>query len=283
MQRTRVWLARLAVLAAVGSGAAIVPGCALFEPQSKIRSGQLFQTGQSQYDDYFSKVHALQLEAAGWTDEKKATRRSLIDALKIATDAADVTIVEAAHERMVSVAHVIGGTHLELKENEGKLVIPGESRADAPMKDFLTALRTTVDGEMKRKRELTDIPQKCDELVKLGRDLEPRVKADFFRQGGTMMADVHDEIAASFDVLSEISKTSRLQKRETEDFISDLARAVEAGPPANDLPPSTVTKPATHPKPFVSSSQATTTTPKPKPKPKPQPSGGGGGGDDFNP
>ena len=270
MQNTRFFLA-VTLLAA---------GCALFEPQSKIRAGQPFATGQAQYDDYFGKVHTLQVAAASWSDEKKATRRNLIDALKIATDAADVTIIEATHERMVAVTHVVGGTHLALREDEAKLVVPGEGRADGSTRDFITALQATLDGEMKRKRELRDVPQKCDELSKAGRDLEPHVKDDFFRQGGTMMADVHDEIEASFDVLAQLSKTSRLERRETEDFIADLARAVDGGPgeTVQTAPPVAVQH--SHPKPAQTGTTAVV-APKPKPKPKPQPQGGGG--DDFNP
>src|SRR3982750_1468170 len=113
----------------------LVSACALFEPQSKIKSGQLFQSGQAQYDDYFTKVHALQVEAAGWADDKKAARRNLIDALKIATDAVDVTILQAAHERMVSIAHVVGATHLDLHEDEGKVILASEARADLSTKE----------------------------------------------------------------------------------------------------------------------------------------------------
>ncbi|HEY2368409.1 MAG TPA: hypothetical protein VGH87_18560 [Polyangiaceae bacterium] len=267
-----------------------VASCALFEPQSKIKSGQLFQSGQTQYDDYFTKVHNLQVESAGWPDDKKAALRSLIDALKIATDAADVTILEATHEHMVSIAHVVGATHLDLHEDDGKVTLASESRADASTKEFVKALQATVDGEMKRKRELRDVPNRCDELAKVGRELEPRVKQDFFRSGGTMMADVHDEIDASFDVLEQISKTSRLERRETEDFIGELGRAVVAEPaeygrPEGVPPPSTTGRPppvqTSHPRPPpVANNPPPVATSKPKPpQPKPQ----GGGDEVFNP
>ncbi len=267
----------------------IVSSCALFEPQSKVKSGQLFQTGQAQYDDYFNKVHQLQVEAAGFSDDKKASRRSLIDALKIATDAVDVTILQATHEKLVSIAHVTGPTRLDLREDEGKVVLASEARADSSMRDFVKALQSTVDTEVKRKRALRDIPGRCDELAKIGRDLEPRVKADFFRQGGTTMADVHDEIAASFEVLDEISKNARLDRRETEDFIADLGRAVfaepaEYGRAAGEVVAATTGKPQTNtvtPKPHP---MTTTTTVATAPKPKPPPPKPQGGGDEvFNP
>jgi hypothetical protein len=259
-----------------------VVSCSLFEPQSKIRAGTLFQTGQVQYDDYFTKVHALQGEAASWDDDKKATRRGLIDALKIATDSVDVTILEATHQRMVSIAHVVGATRLDLREDEGHVILASESRADLPTRDFEKALQTTVDGEIKRKRALRDVPQRCDELAKTGRELEPRVRADFFRQGGTMMADVHDEIVASLDVLDQISKTSRLARRETEDFVSDLGRAVAAEPGefyrGEGTPPSTVAaKPpptsrprTTQPVATANTTPVTVATQRPKPPPKSQ-------------
>jgi hypothetical protein len=197
---------------------------------------------------------------------------------------------------MVSIAHVVGATHLDLHEDDGKVTIASESRADQSTKDFVKALQATVDGEMKRKRALREVPGRCDELAKTGRELEPRVKQDFFRSGGTMMADVHDEIAASFDVLEQISKTSRLERRETEDFISELGRAVVAEPaeygrPEGVPPPSTttggtVTKPpppvqTSHPRPPVANNNPPpVATAKPKPPPaKPQ----GGGDEVFNP
>ncbi len=284
MQNAHSFLAKLAVFV-------LVAGCTLFEPQSKIRAGQPFQTGQAQYDDYFTKVHALQVEASGWSDDKKASRRALIDALKIATDAVDVTILQATHERLVSIAHVTGPTRLDLRDDDGKVMLASEARADQSMRDFVKALQATVDAEIKRKRALRDVPARCDELAKVGRDLEPRVKADFFRQGGTTMADVHDEMAASFDVLADISKNARLDRRETEDFIADLGRAVLAEPAefgrssnevvaSNTKPPPQVTTPKPKPPP-VTTTTTVTTTPTPKPKPKPQ--GGGGGDEVFNP
>lgn len=285
MQNAHGFLAKLAVFVLVAS-------CALFEPQSKVKSGQLFQTGQAQYDDYFNKVHQLQVEAAGFADDKKASRRNLIDALKIATDAVDVTILQAAHERLVSIAHVTGPTRLDLRDDEGKVIITSEAREDLSMRDFVKSLQSTVDSEIKRKNTLRDVPGRCDELAKIGRDLEPRVKGDFFRQGGTTMADVHDEIAASFEVLDDISKNARLDRRETEDFIADLGRAVFAEPAeygrsaGEVVAQASTTKPQAHaehveqPKPHVAT--ATTTT-APKPKPQPKPPSGGGGDEVFNP
>ncbi len=275
--------------------AVFASACALFEPQSKVRSGALFQTGQASYDDYFTKVHTLQGEAGSWADDKKATRRGLIDALKIATDSADVTILEATHQRMVSIAHVVGATRLDLKEDDGRVTLVSDARADLPTRDFVKALQATVDGEIKRKRALRDVPARCDELAKAGRDLEPRVKTDFFSKGGTMMADVHDEIAASLEVLDQISKTSRLERRETEDFVSDLGRAVAAEPSeylrGEGAPTGTTPKPQPTSRPRPPPVVATNATVAPpvtavatvRPKPPPPKNQGGGGDEVFNP
>jgi hypothetical protein len=278
MHSKRSWFARVGVLL-------LVAGCSLFEPQSKVRSGDLFTTGQAQYDDYFGKVHTLQEAAAGWADEKKAARRALIDSLKIATDSVDVTILEATHERMVGIAATVGATRLDMKDDSGKVVLASESRADGPTRDFVKALQAMVDGETKLDRELRDVPQRCDDLAKAGKALEPRVHDDFFRQGGTMMADVHDELLASYDVLGQISKSARQTRRETSDFIAELGRAVDSGShefarpsePPHAHPASHHAHAATPTTPPIA-----TTTPKPKPKPKPKPHGGGGG-EVFNP
>ena len=263
----------------------LVAGCALFEPQSKVKSGALFQTGQGEYDDYFNKVHQLQVETSGYDDDKKADRRGLIDALKIATDSVDVTILEATHQRMAGISHTLGPTRVDLREDDGKITLASESRADLPTRDFVKALQTTLDGEEKRQRSLRDVPQRCDDLAKAGHALEPRVRTDFFKQGGTMMADVHDELSASLDVLDQISKNARLARREAEDFIAELARSIASEPNetvhtdvATTRPPITQSSPppTTHVQ-----TPAVATTPKPKPKPKPKPAGGGD--EDFNP
>lgn len=285
MQSTRTsgWLSRAALLA-------FVTACALFNPPSKVKSGQLFETGQPPYDDYFTKVHGLQLQASNWPDAKKAARRNLIDELKIATDAPEVTIAQATHERMVAIAHVVGSTRLELRDDDAKLVLAKESNADSSAKQFTKALMATIDAEIKRKKEMRDIPPKCDELAKAGRELEPRVKTDFVKNGGTAIADVHDELQASFEVLDQISTTARLGSRETEDFVADLQRAVAADS-SEPLPGASATavaaataKPAATSKPKPPPVAANTSEqPKPKPpapKPKPQ---GGGGDEVFNP
>ena len=270
--------------------AVVLAGCALFEPQSKVKSGALFTTGQAEYDDYFNKVHQLQVESSGYDDDRKSDRRGLIDALKIATDSVDVTILEATHQRMVGIAHTVGPTRVDLREDEGKITLASEARADVTTRDFIKALQTTLDGEEKRKHALRDVPQRCDDLAKLGHGLEPRIRTDFFKQGGTMMADVHDELAASLEVLDQISKNARLARREAEDFIAELGRSVASDsgetvvhtenvastrPPATTQPPPTATAAAHTSAPVVAQ------TPKPKPKPKPKPSGGGD--EDFNP
>lgn len=291
MQSTRItrisinasprWLLRVALTL-------IVAGCALFNPPSKVKSGQLFETGQGPYDDYFSKVHALQMQAANWPDAKKAARRNLIDELKVATDAPDVTIAQATHERMIAIAHVVGSTRLELRDDEAKLVLASESRADATTKQFTKTLMSFIDAELKRKKEMHDVPPKCDDLAKAGRELEPRVKTDFVKNGGTAMADVHDELQASLEVLDQISTTARLGSRESEDFVADMQRAIMADS-SEPLPGSSATATVASSKP----PPVTTSKPKPppvtvseQPKPKPPPSkpkGGGGGDEVFNP
>ncbi len=285
MQSTRISSWFLRTFALLG----LIAGCALFNPPSKVKSGQLFETGQGPYDDYFNKVHALQMQASNWPDAKKAARRNLIDELKVATDAPDVTIAQATHERMIAIAHEVGSTRLELRDDDAKLVLASESRADASARQFTKALMGFIEAELKRKKEMHDIPSKCDELAKAGRELEPRVKTDFVRNGGSAMADVHDELQASLEVLDQISSTARQGSREAEDFVADMQRAIMAdsseplpGASATAVaatsskPPSVATSKPKPPPATVTASD----TPKPKP-PKPKPAGGGD--EVFNP
>ncbi len=280
------------------AGLVALAACNLFEGGTHIREGQLYQPGVAQYDHYFKEVHELQLAQTAWPEDKKASRRALIDYLKLSLDAADVTVAQATHERMVAAAHQFGSTRLDIKSDEAHVVVPNDGRLDASTKDLFRAIETTVKAELARRKALNDIPSRIDELTKAGRELEPHVRDDFAKNGGSLASDVKGELTASYDVLSGISAKARTESREAEDFISVLDRAVSSDssePIPQPLPGASATgKPTAGPKPPPPSTGAhpppkpppTATTPPPpataKPKPPP-PSGGGGGDEVFNP
>lgn len=280
---------KLRILALV----ALLVCCNIFgNTPSKVRSGQLYEPGTPEYDAYFKELHLLQVAAAGWEDDKKTSRRPLVDALKIEGDPADVSITQATHERMVGIAHVVGATRLEVKNDEPHVVAAAEARVDGPTKDLFHAVEVVVKTELDRAKTLRQVPPKVDALTKTGRELLPRVQPDFQRRGGDVATDVKQELDASLDVLGTISNGSRSSAREAEDFVADLQRAIQADP-TEQIPVDggviANTKP-TKPHPSAGATarpQATTpvtppTTPPTAVKPPVKPPSGGGE-EDFQP
>lgn len=267
-----------------------VASCNLFEGGTRVHDAQLYQPGIKSYDAYFKEVHDLQLATASWPDQKRAARRPLVDLLKLSLDAADVTIAQATHERMIGAAHDAGSTRLELKGDDAKVVAAGgEGRLDAATKEFFRAIEASVKAELARRRALREIPPRIDELTKAGRELEPKIRDDFAGHGGSLTSDVKDELAASYEALNTISADARNEAREAEDFVSVLERAISAEPTEQVPRPDTgATPPPPKPKPKPTGAAkppanppppATTSKPPPPPKPKPT----GGGDEVFNP
>ena len=280
--------------ALVLAAALFIASCNLFESGTRVREAQLYQPGIAPYDAYFKEVHELQVATASWPDQKRAARRPLVDLLKLSLDAADVTIAQATHERMIGAAHDAGATHLELKGDEPKVIAAGgEARVDAATKDFFRAIEGSVKAELARRKALRDLPPRIDDLTKVGRELEPKVRDDFAKHGGDLTSDVKAELTASYEVLSTLSASARNEAREAEDFVSVLERAIAAQPSEPlPTPEGSAKGPAPKPKPTGAAPPpkppstgnppppATTSKPPPPPPPKPT---GGGGDEVFNP
>ena len=280
--------------ALVLAAALFVASCSLFESGTHVREAQLYQPGVASYDAYFKEVHELQVATASWPDQKRAARRPLVDLLKLSLDAADVTIAQATHERMIGAAHDAGATHLDLKADEPKVVAAGgEGRVDAATKEFFRAIEASVKAELARRKVLRDLPPRIDELTKVGRELEPKVRDDFAGHGGGLTSDVKAELAASYEVLGTLSANARNEAREAEDFVSVLERAISAEP-SEPLPKpessGSAKVPPPKPKPTGAPPPATAKPPPPAnpppsatAKPPPPKPTGGGGDEVFNP
>jgi hypothetical protein len=269
-------------------------GCNLLGGPSRVKSGELFETGSERYDAYFKEVHELQVSSIGWSDERKASCRPLVDALKLTPEAADVSIVQGAHERVMTAVRDVGPTKLEVAGEEVHFIAASPGKVDEPMRELFRSIELCAHGEVSRAKELRAIPPKVDGLAKSGRDLEPHIREDFAKRGGRAGMTVQEEMTASYEVLDTISKDARNGARAAEDFIADLQRAIETDksdrPDEKDSPkdtkdakpsePKNGTKPAAKPaepkpkppaakpKPEPKPAEA---EPKPEPKPKPKP------------
>jgi hypothetical protein len=244
-------------------------------PGANVRTSQLYVTGSPDFDAYFKDVHALQMESKSWRDDQSAARRALVDELKLGPTVADVTIVQAAHERMIAAAHECGATRLEIKDSgEADLACPNEGRASPATKQFFQAVETSVKSELARAKALRAVPPRVDKLTRSGRELDPRIPTDF-STSRSFAKNVKAELDASLGALDELSSGARAAARETEDFVADLQRGLVAEPteplPSGSGSTGPNLKPPPKPTAHVATAKPVDTGATPKPQPKPQP------------
>ncbi|MEO8878265.1 MAG: hypothetical protein ABI461_21910 [Polyangiaceae bacterium] len=197
-----------------------------------MKNGELVETGEARYDAYFKDVHDMQVTSVGWSDERQAACRPLVDELRLPPDAVGVSIVQETHERVKAISHDIGPTKLEVTGDEAHVVADNPQKVDETTRSLFKLVETCAHTELARSHAFKEVPTRVDAVVKTGRELEPHIRDDFAKHGGRVAGDVQGEMTASYDALSDISKNARAGAREAEDFVADLQRAVGSSLPA---------------------------------------------------
>src|SRR5262249_10516824 len=127
--------------------ALVAPAC--INGPSRVAQGQLYAAGQSQYDAYFHDVHAAQVEAASWKDDKKTSHKALVAALDLTPDASDITPVQTAHERASKYAPKPGTLRRELTGTDAHVAgTTGEGST------FFKAIEDSAHAELERAKRM---------------------------------------------------------------------------------------------------------------------------------
>jgi hypothetical protein len=199
--RSLAWF--LAAVLALSS----VTACDLFLGSTKVGQGQLYVTGDEQYDEYFRAVHEEQVAGTSWPDEKKESRKDLASALSVTPTASEGTLLDATRERAK-------------KGEEGGLrdAVSGTSRA-----------------ELERARKMREANDRIAKLLEIGEVLKR--EADEARTNmGANKADeekvkkareLSRELSASLDVLRALSRDATKEARRAEELAEDLGDALE--------------------------------------------------------
>ena len=264
---------------------------------SKVAQGQRYQSEDQHYDPYFESVYQAQLGAAGWPDEKKAARKPLIGVLSLTPSASDETIILAIRERVRKPGG--SGAKLDIATSH---VTPGGA-SDSPL---FAAVEEAARLELDRARKLKDRADKCDEMLKHGQVLKSAADDEASNRGADKAdekknekgREIRRELAGAVDAMRSLSRDAAKLSREGQEFLEDLAAAVEAKergrdtrgaakplPPAQpkaeekkpeekkpDEKPSKPSKPGTSkPKPAPAEKPAPVEKPAPADKPAPKP------------
>jgi hypothetical protein len=218
MSATNATVLRGFVLSSLLAAAA----CSVLGSPSRVRTGQLYAPGSARYDAYFGEVHATQVAEASWPEERKNTRKPLLDALTLVPDADDAAIEQATKDRLSS-----GILRLEVKGTDVHVVENAATRHEGPQ-DILVAVETTAHGEVERAKKLSELPARIEALAKTGRELEDHIAEDF-NGDGQKPFEVKEELHASYDVLYFLSQNAMLEKKAADQFVAELGRAVSTG------------------------------------------------------
>jgi hypothetical protein len=198
-----------------------VGACTVLGSPSRVRAGQLYAVGSARYDAYFVDVHAQQVAAASWQTERKSARKPLLDALKLQTDADDAIIEQSTKDRLST-----GGLRLDVQGTDVKIV-EAAAKHENPQ-EVLAAVEVAAHAEIERVKKLSDMPAKLAQLTKTGQDLENHIAEDF-AGAGQKPFEVQEELHASYDVLADLASTAAREKKDGEQFVAELGRAVSAG------------------------------------------------------
>jgi hypothetical protein len=219
------------LLAAVVASAALA---ACLGSQSRVHEGALYRTGESAYDAYFKDVHDLQLVDAAFEDEKKASRKPLVDALELTPDPSDGIVMQLSHERILAAAASLGATKLEVTDDGAHFMTSTGTRGGADTEKLIFAIEATVASELVRAQKLKDVQPRVEAALKNGHDLEPHVKEDFTKYGAQKPIEVREEMSGSIDALTVVNHHARREARGAESFVRELARAVTTGGASGD-------------------------------------------------
>ncbi len=246
------------VMAVLWLGAA---ACSVLGAPSRVRGGQLFSSGSARYDAFFGEVHAQQVAAAAWPEERKSARKPLVDALKLGVEADDAAIAQSTKDRLSS-----GVLRLEVQGTDVHVVEASAAHHDGSH-DVFAALEQTAHAEVARANKLAEVPARAATLAKTGHDLEAHIGEDFAGEGQKPF-DVREELHASYDVLQVIAEGAQRERRIADQFVAELGRAVSTG---TEAPVAPLVQPKTKPVPVTSKPEPPPPRPATKPAPRPPP------------
>jgi hypothetical protein len=255
-------------------GVSLLATSCMLGGESRLAQGQLYATGDPNYDGFFRDVHQQQVDEASWGDDKKGAHKSLVASLDLTPDAPEVTIIQVTHESSSKVARQPGSVRLEIDGTTAHVTASGVTGDGGAL---FHAIEDTAHLELERAKRLRGVEPKLDALTKQGAELETHVKADFGKFGGGKGNDVANELTSAHEILTKLKARAESEARESEDFVADLGRALMTASEAKTAHAERKKKkrdrdePATaaNAKPAAPATDAPAAAPKAPPPPKP--------------
>ena len=234
--------------------------------------GELYRTGKVAYDELFSTVHDLQVEVAGVTDDRRAARSGLSQALGLLPTSPPERVVESLRQHATDLKRA-GATITTTPTTAA-----AEGKASPEAKAIAQGLSSCLAGERQVAERLRKIPERAEAMLTLHKTLTSAVDNEFplARQ-----SEVKGELAAAGAAFTSMKDEAPRLVTASEKYVEDLraaAGSTATGAATSGSMPTKAKKPSgtgsTAPPPQLPGTPA---TPPPPPAPKPPPK------DDFNP
>lgn len=233
--------------------------------ESQVAQGELYRSGDSEYDAFFREVHDVQSEAESGSEGEPA-HAPLRDALGLKKSASSTKALDETQKRVTELKE--GGLLLHLQITPEPKLVRVQEKQRGPIDDELEALFEAVeqaasdsleDAESLRalRKRTTELEKKRAKLVKSGEPDKGKLEVS--------TKQLQAELEASEAVLANAASTFSAQAGDAAWFVVELARAVESGGADAKPPPPPAPKP-----------KKPAWRPRPRVKPKPPPA-------DFDP
>lgn len=179
--------------------------CDVITGPSKVAKGQLYASGDGQYDPYFEQVHREQVASGAWADEAKAARKPIVTALNLTGNASNSTIASSAKDGIEKHG-----------DGHGKPAAVETVSAEASLAKKLAAEAERLEDLKKKGEELKKHAE--GERRNMGADKADEKKVDKRRQ-------IERELSASISVTDDLASDARKGAKEADDLAARL-RAV---------------------------------------------------------
>jgi hypothetical protein len=197
----------LSLLLAAALTFASVPACETFG-SSKVAQGQLYVSGDGRYDPFFESVHQQQVDAASWSDDRKAARKPITTAVEVTPNASEGAILDALRQR-------------------------AKTSADADK--LKPAVEETKKADLDRIQKLRVAAEKLDALAKEGHEHVEEARHEYENRGADKadpdksekLRQVRKELSAATDICADLASDAKKSARAAEYFAEDMDRALE--------------------------------------------------------
>lgn len=232
---------------------ALVPACkptpAAVVPVTAVGQGELYETGNIVYDEYFATVHELHAAVVTGELEERDARTTLATMLHLLPTAPAEQVLRKLRDRSGELPpaemEVKAGKEGESSKAEVK-VLRGGPPQDAA-KNLLLVMEATANADLDLGRRMAEIPERARRMHSLAKNLIDGIERDFSGESPAKRAQVRQELEASLDVLVIVANGARGVEERVRSFVvglQEVLQATEDNEPASEGPGAQAPKPA---------------------------------------